>query len=74
MATGYLYYVTDALVEALNLKSGDKAYKKELLKKLTKPFTNLFIQLDKKVLYRWSMGEDPHGKLSLVKKFCDKGG
>jgi len=43
------------------------------LKKVTKPFTNLFIQLDKKVLYRWSMGEDPNGELSLIKKFCDKG-
>ena len=57
MASGYLFYITDAIVEALNLKSGDKAYKKELLKKLTKPFTNLFVQLDKKVIYKWSMGE-----------------
>jgi len=73
LITGYLYHLTDAIIESLSLKKGDKAYKKELLKKITKPFTNLFVQLDKNVLKAWSMGEDPEGERSLLKFYCDKG-
>jgi len=71
LITGYLFHMTDAMVEAMDLKSGDKAYKKELLKKITKPFTNLFVQLDKKVVTKWSHGEG-QDLTTMLKFWCDK--
>lgn len=71
--TGYLYHMTNAMIQGMKLIEGNKAHKKELLKKITKPFTKLFVQLDKKVILAWSQGSDAEGKLSLVKKYCDKG-
>ncbi|KAJ8302417.1 hypothetical protein KUTeg_018813 [Tegillarca granosa] len=43
VATHYLYHLTGAIVESLNLKESSN-YKKDMLKKLTKPFTNLIVQ------------------------------
>ena len=73
LVTGYLFHLTDVIVEAMSLKKGDKSYKKELLKKITKPFTSLFVQLDKKVILAISQGDEKGMERSLVKFYCDKG-
>lgn len=73
LITGYLYYMTDAIVESMSLKKGDKVYKKELLKVITKPFTKLFVQLDKNVITAISTGDKKGMEGSLVKFYCDKG-
>ena len=53
----YLNFIPEIIIF-----KGNKAYKKELLKKITKPFTNLFVQLDKNVLKTWSFGGDEKGE------------
>lgn len=73
LLTGYLYHITNYIIEGMELKKGDKAYKKELLKKITKPFTKLFVQLDKKVILAISQGDEKGMDESLVKYCCDKG-
>lgn len=73
LVSGYLFQLTNVIVEAMDLKKGDKAYKKELLKKITKPFTKLFVQLDKKVILAISQGDKKGMEKSLVKYWCDKG-
>jgi len=73
LLTHYLYYITDAIVIAMNLNGdGDKSLKKELLKKITKPFTSLFVQLDKSVILAISQGDEKGMERSLVKHWCDK--
>ncbi|XP_057297477.1 sodium-dependent phosphate transport protein 2B-like isoform X2 [Hydractinia symbiolongicarpus] len=75
--TGYLYHLTKAIISAMSLpdpdEPGDKSYKKELLKKITKPFTNLVIQLDKKVIEQIAKGDKSADDKSLIKHWCDKG-
>ena len=44
VASGYLYHLTKALVESLNV-SGSSKTKKDLLKTITKPFIRLFVQV-----------------------------
>jgi len=70
LVTGYLYKISHKIVVTMNLKAGDKSYKKELLKKLTKPFTNLFVQLDKKVILAISQGDPEAMDKSLLKMHC----
>lgn len=73
VATGYLYKLTDVLVDKMNLKGGDASTKKEFLKAITKPFTKLIIQIDKKVIERIAKGDKDAHDDSLVKFWCDKG-
>ena len=68
--TGYLLRLTSKLVELLNLTQQESA-KKELLKVVTKPFTNLVIQLDKKVIEKIALGKKSANELSLIKQTCD---
>lgn len=43
VASGYLYHLTNVIVETFHLESGEKA--PELLKVITDPFTKLIIQV-----------------------------
>ena len=62
LSTGFLEYVTEAIVDQFDFdnenstevlrKSG--GHGPDLLKPLTKPFTDLVVQVDKKVLLGWS--------------------
>ena len=56
-ATGYLYHLSGAITDSLGLKAGERE-KVELLKKITKPFTNLVIQIDKKLIQNIAEGKD----------------
>ena len=72
LASQYLFRLTDEIVTSLHLKT-DKALKKDLLKKITKPFTNVIIQLDKKIIEKIAKGDKSVGDKSLIKFWCDKG-
>ena len=71
-ATGYLYRLTDLIISSLELK-GNKAFKKDLLKVITKPFTSMVIQLDKKIITKIALGDKEAEKESMIKYWCDKG-
>lgn len=71
VATGYLFHLTSFLVNTMNLGT-NKATKKELLKTITKPFTKLVIQLDKKVIEKIALGKEEYVSKSLIKKSCSK--
>ena len=45
----------------------NKGAKRDLLKKLTKPFTTLVIQLDKKIIEKIALGKKEYMDRSLVK-------
>ena len=64
IAFGYLYRLTKLITNASGAK-GDQETKVEFLKKITKPFTNLVIQIDKKVLEELAKGVD--SDKSLIK-------
>ena len=72
LASQYLYRLADAIVKSLDLET-DKALKKDLLKKITKPSANVIIQLDKKIIEKIAEGNKSVGDKSLIKFWCDKG-
>jgi sodium-dependent phosphate cotransporter len=69
VAFGYLYRLTKLITKTSGAK-GDQETKVEFLKKITKPFTNLVIQIDKKVLEDLAKGLDTDK--SLIKSCKDK--
>lgn len=66
-ASGYLYHLSKEITSSLGLEEG-RATNVELLKKITKPFTNLIIRVDKKLIQKIAEGKDI-GDKSLI-KFC----
>lgn len=70
MAFGYLYRLTKAITKASGAK-GDQETKVEFLKKITKPFTNLIIQIDQNVLEEIAKGKLETDK-SLIKSCKDE--
>ncbi|XP_077990687.1 sodium-dependent phosphate transport protein 2B-like [Glandiceps talaboti] len=67
MATGYLYHLTGAMVDASNLEG--IAYTKR--SKIVSPICDLIIQVDTGVLERIALGEIQPGEESLVKRWCE---
>ncbi|EDV27822.1 Sodium-dependent phosphate transport protein 2B [Trichoplax sp. H2] len=65
--THYLYWLSHALTG--NIK-GDSSANQDLLKALTSPFTNLIIQLDKKVITNIALGKEEYLNKSLIKASC----
>ncbi|XP_031563687.1 sodium-dependent phosphate transport protein 2B-like [Actinia tenebrosa] len=61
----YLFYLTDKIVRVMKIQT-DKGANKELLQKITKPFTKLVIQLDKKVIKNIALKVGEKSK-SLIK-------
>ncbi|XP_061595247.1 sodium-dependent phosphate transport protein 2A-like [Cololabis saira] len=66
--TGLLRRVSQALVNTLQLSSGEDA--PELLKVLTEPLTKLIIQLDRSVITAIATGDQSARNKSLVKQWC----
>lgn len=66
---GYLEYLTDAILNSVNLNTA-KGHKLKLLKVITSPFTSLIIKTDKKVLSGWALNESRYFNASLVKHYC----
>ena len=71
VATGYLFRLTSVLTKAMDLKESQST-KKELLKVITKPFTKLIIELDKKIITEIALGNKEFEKRSLIKTSCSK--
>ena len=69
LASRYLFYLTKAIVDSLDITT-DESLNKDLIKKITKPFTNVIIQLDKKVIEKLAKGNEDAETLSLIKKCC----
>ncbi|XP_044274196.1 sodium-dependent phosphate transport protein 2B [Varanus komodoensis] len=68
VATGYLYHLTNVIVQSFRLETGENA--PELLKVITDPFTKLIIQLDKSVINQIATGDESAKNKSLVKIWC----
>lgn len=71
VATGYLYRLTQLIVDSFHIESKENA-KFDLLKKLTKPFTSLIVQLDKKVINKIAVGGADSSESRLLKVYCKK--
>lgn len=69
LASGYLFSLSKAIVDSLNLDSVS-GKKQDLLKKLTKPLTDKVVVLDKKLINNIATGEGDSSR-SLIKVYCD---
>lgn len=72
--TGYLLHMTDAIVNSLHLKTQTEL-KQDYLKKITKPFTDKVIQLDKKLIEkiakaRTEIERAKYEEFSMIKTYC----
>jgi len=67
VATGYLYYMTSALVKGL--ESNADSEEPQFLKVITDPLTTLIVQIDKKVIMAIAQETD-RKKFPLAKYFC----
>ncbi|CAL4089626.1 unnamed protein product [Meganyctiphanes norvegica] len=69
--TGYLYYSSEFLLSSFQFEQKDM--KVEILSKITKPFTNVIVKIDKKVLTGWAMNDTKYENATLLKRFCPGG-
>ena len=72
--SGYLFYLSQAIVDGFNL-STNKDLKQDYLKKITKPFENAVIQIDKKIIEKIAKAKTEaerlkYEKTSLLKVTC----
>ena len=73
--TGYLYHLTLKIIDSLDLKKQENL-KQDYLKKITKPFTDKVIKLDKKLIEKIAKAKTEaerlkYEKQSMISKFCD---
>nr|XP_033804049.1 sodium-dependent phosphate transport protein 2B isoform X2 [Geotrypetes seraphini] len=68
VATGYLYYLTDAIIKSFNIEGGEDT--PDLLKVITDPLTKLIVQLDKNVISDIALGDEAAENKSLIKSWC----
>ncbi|XP_055880067.1 sodium-dependent phosphate transport protein 2B-like [Biomphalaria glabrata] len=73
IATGYLYYLTEAIVDSLPLVS-DQGADKDILKVITEPFTERIIQVNKNAITNIASGKelDFNYDRTIMKVCCDK--
>ena len=64
--SGYLRRLTGRIIKVLDLTESKKTNQK-LLKVVTEPFTELLIQIDKKVITKIALGKAESGDVSLIK-------
>ncbi|KAM8934814.1 sodium-dependent phosphate transport protein 2C isoform 2-T2 [Pelodytes ibericus] len=64
IGTGYLYHVSKAIINSFNIYAGGDA--PDILKVITRPFTNLIIRLDSKLV----AGSGIEVPESLIKRWC----
>lgn len=67
--TGYLEKLSGVIVDSMNLQT-NKAGKVDFLKVITKPFTKLIIQIDKKVIENIATGKLKDDSASIIKHVC----
>ncbi|XP_059154731.1 sodium-dependent phosphate transport protein 2A-like [Physella acuta] len=67
--TGYLYHLTGAVVNSLNMEHM-KAKNQDLLKVLTKPLTSKIVQIDENVITGIAEGKQEFANQSVLKVYC----
>ncbi|CAL8126774.1 unnamed protein product [Orchesella dallaii] len=73
VTTGYLEKVTGSIMDSLVDENSTSGGEIEILGVITKPFVNLIVQIDKKVLECWSnINCTDHDNSSLIKANCAK--
>ncbi|KAL1483739.1 hypothetical protein MTO96_032983 [Rhipicephalus appendiculatus] len=70
VAFGVLYHLTSAIMNSTNWTTNKHA-NRDFLQVLTKPFTSLIIQLDKKVIEKVAIGDETYYNHSLIKRCCN---
>lgn len=68
VTTGYLYHLTRVILSQMTLEHNNM--KVEILSRITKPFTNRIVQLDKKVLTGWTMNDPAYENATLLRRVC----
>ncbi|KAM3910809.1 sodium-dependent phosphate transport protein 2C [Leptodactylus fuscus] len=68
LGTGYLFYVSEAIIKSFNIHAGGDA--PDILKVITRPFTDLIIKLDSKVISGNAIGDPEYANKSLIKRWC----
>ncbi|KAL4237755.1 hypothetical protein ACF0H5_002467 [Mactra antiquata] len=69
IVTGYLERLSEAMVDSMDLQT-NKATKINFLKAITKPFTSLIIQVDKKVIEKIATKKTTDHSVSIIKHLC----
>ncbi|XP_077140094.1 sodium-dependent phosphate transport protein 2C [Ranitomeya variabilis] len=68
LGTGYLFHVSNAIIKSFNIHNGANA--PDILKVITRPFTDLIIMLDSKVIAGNAVGNPEYANSSLIKRWC----
>ncbi|XP_075042194.1 sodium-dependent phosphate transport protein 2C [Mixophyes fleayi] len=68
LGTGYLFYLSQAIIKTFNIHAGGNA--PDILKVITRPFTDLIIKLDSSVIAGNAVGNPEYVNKSLVKRWC----
>lgn len=73
IVSGYLYHLTEAIVNSLPLVT-EKGADKDILKVITEPFTEIIIQVNKNAITNIAKGQDTDFDLdhAIMKVCCDK--
>ncbi|XP_059483270.1 sodium-dependent phosphate transport protein 2B-like [Neocloeon triangulifer] len=69
VTTGYLFYLTEALVQNLEFPEGAEDIK--LLKVITEPLTKAIMEIDKEVLNGWAANDPDYDNRTLLKVWCE---
>ncbi|KAG9471369.1 hypothetical protein GDO78_015110 [Eleutherodactylus coqui] len=68
LGTGYLFYVSEAIIKSFNIHAGGEA--PDILKVITRPFTDLIVLLDSSVIAGKAAGNPEFTNHSLIKRWC----
>ncbi|XP_065340696.1 sodium-dependent phosphate transport protein 2B-like [Cloeon dipterum] len=68
VSTGYLFYLTEAIVATLDYNEGAEDIK--LIKVITEPLTKAIMEIDKNVLNGWAMQDPDYDNKTLLKVWC----
>ncbi|CAL1543963.1 unnamed protein product [Lymnaea stagnalis] len=68
IATSYLYYLTKAIVQMMNVHTEN--YKIELLTAITKPFTELIVEINREIITDIAMDPNVTQESSVMKRWC----
>jgi len=69
--SGYLYHSSKFILSSVQFEQKDM--KVEILSKITKPFTNVIVKIDKKVLTGWALNDTKYENATLLKRYCHGG-
>ena len=67
--TGYLYYMTKAIISSMNMDSM-KAKDQDLLMVLTKPLTSRIVEIDKSIIVAIAEGKKEYADKPMLKVYC----